>query len=201
MDQFRGAVKEILPALPPRLHFIQDKSVREWILASDVVVSSYSTSLIEAAVAEKSVYMLEPYPIPESLHVGWHDLVPHIKTYDEFLAQDTMKVESDALLGEWARKTLMADGDPIHRMANFIAQLVQGKMELPSSPSWKTIVPANRYRAYIQLRKIYRKVRFLLGIPKIEPVPQEYLKDIQGPEEINSRIRRWSDVLYAPPQK
>lgn len=200
IDQFIEAVKEIVPDVPPRLHIIQDENIREWILASDVVVSSYSTSLIEAAVAGKSVYMLEPYSIPEALQVSWHDLLPHIKTYEEFRARCTMKTELDSLLGQWARKTLMSEGDPIRRMTSFIAQLLQGKIELPPSPSWKTVVPDTRYRLYIQLRTVYRKIRYLLGIPKIEPVPPVYLKDIKDQEEIKNRIWKWLDLLYVSPK-
>jgi hypothetical protein len=71
-------------------------------------------------------------------------------------------------------------------------------MELPPSPSWKTIVPDARYRLYIQLRRFYRQVRYLLGIPKIEPVPPIYGKDVKDNQEITSRIRKWVNLLYAP---
>lgn len=196
MDEFLRAPKEILANLPPRLHIIQEGSVREWILTSDVVVSSYSTSLIEAAVAGKSVYMLEPYPIPESLRVGWHDHLPHLKSYDEFLARCILSTEVDSPLGRWARQNLMSNGDAIHRMADFIARLLQETLALPPSPSWETAVPDPDYRRYIQLRRIYRKARYLLGIPKIEPVSPEYLKDVKNVEEINERIQKWKDLLY-----
>lgn len=197
MNEFLRAAKEILSVVPPRLHFIQNGSVREWILASDIVVSSYSTSLIEAAVAGKSAYMLEPYPIPEALRVSWHDHLPHIETYDEFLAQCTMITDLDSSLGRWARKTLMSNGDSIHRMADFIAQLLKGILALPPSASWKAVVPDPGYRGYIQLRRLYRGMRYLLGIPKIEPVPPEYLKDVTSPEMINDKIEKWMDLLYA----
>jgi len=201
VDEFFSAIKKILPEIPPHFHIIQDKSVREWILASDVIISSYSTSLVEAAVAGKTVYMLEPYPIPEALQVRWHELLPHLKTYDEFHESCTLKTDSDSLLGQWARKTLMAESDSIHRMANFISQLLQGSIELPPSPSWKTIVPTTRYRAYLQLRKVYRRLRYFLGIPKIEPVPPVYLKDLKDQDEITNRIRTWSNLLYASSQE
>jgi len=197
MQDFLRSVGEILPDPPQHLHIIQEGSVREWILASDVVVSSYSTTLIEAAVAGKSVYMLEPYPIPESLRVGWHDYLPHLKMYEEFLAKCTKTTGLDSSLGPWARKTLMSKGDSIHRMADFIAQLVQGTMESPPAPSWETVVPDPGYRRYIQLRKHYRKIRHLLRIPKIEPVPPEYSKDVKSIEETTDKIGKWMDILYA----
>jgi hypothetical protein len=65
---------------------------------------------------------------------------------------------------------------------------------------WKTVVPDTRYRLYIQLRAVYRKIRYLLGIPKIEPVPPVYLKDIKDQEEIKNRIWKWLDLLYVSPK-
>ncbi|MFN8404156.1 MAG: hypothetical protein U0V48_11460 [Anaerolineales bacterium] len=201
MNEFLHAAKEILSVVPSQMHFIQDGSVREWILASDIVISSYSTSLIEAAVAGKSTYMLEPYPIPGALRVEWHDHLPHIATYDEFLVRCTTVTGLDSTLGQWARKTLMSNGDSIHRIADFIAQLLCGRLVSPSLLSWKTIVPDLSYRQYIRLRKLYRGARYVLGIPKIEPVTPEYLKDVQRTEMIKDKIENWKDLLYASPQE
>ena len=80
LNVFKSAIGKILDSLPPRLHVTKSESVREWILASDVTVSSYSTSLIEAAIAGKATYLLEPYPVPLSLQCEWHDHVAHTRT-------------------------------------------------------------------------------------------------------------------------
>ena len=74
------AVKEIIDIVPARMHFIKEKSVREWIMASDMVISSLSTSLVEAAIAGKPAYLLEPYPCPEFLQVDWQDYITTIST-------------------------------------------------------------------------------------------------------------------------
>ena len=108
------------------LHFIKGESVREWILASDVVISSYSTSLIEAAVANKPIYMAEPIPIPESLHCDWYDYAPRLHSSSEF--EEVCLTESDngaSKLRLWAQEEMLANGDPIEGLADFVARLVE----------------------------------------------------------------------------
>ena len=52
LAEFSATLERVAGGLPDRhLHVIKDESVREWIFASQVVVSSYSTTLIEAAIA------------------------------------------------------------------------------------------------------------------------------------------------------
>jgi surface carbohydrate biosynthesis protein len=82
---FSDGLLEAVQRLPGNLHVIKDGSVKEWSLASDLVVSNYSTTLVEAAVAGKPVFMLEPIPLPEFVHSGWHDLARRITTKDEFI--------------------------------------------------------------------------------------------------------------------
>ena len=106
------------------LHFTKADTVRDWIMASDVVFSSYSTSLIESAIAGKPIYMLEPIPIPESLYCDWYELVPRIHSIAEFEeACFVPKGNNDQKLQTWAQDTMLSNGDPIAGLANFIAEL------------------------------------------------------------------------------
>lgn len=111
------------------LHFIKDGSVREWILASDVVVSSYSTSLIEASIAGKPAYMVEPIPIPDSLYYDWYRFTPRIHSADEFEAacMNTKDVSSPSPLRSWAESEMLANGDPIRGLTDVVGQLVDAQ--------------------------------------------------------------------------
>lgn len=116
------------------LHFIKDGSVREWILASDVVISSYSTSLIEAAIAGKPAYMVEPIPIPESLHYDWYRFTPRIHSMDDFKAacMDAGHDSSQSALRSWAESEMLANGDPIQGLADIVKQLVDAQGHVKS---------------------------------------------------------------------
>lgn len=120
-----------------RLHFIKEESVREWILASDIVFSSFSTSLIESAVAGKPTFMAEPVDIPDSLYSDWYQHLFRVRTLDEFLSicldnsDETLK-NSSSSLKSWAESDLLANGDPIVNLAEFISLLIaqkQGQQE------------------------------------------------------------------------
>ena len=58
-------------------------SIREWIVASDMVGSSWSTAVWDAYQAGKRVFLFTPYERPEWLNVWWNDLVPNIRKTDE----------------------------------------------------------------------------------------------------------------------
>jgi len=117
------------------LHFTKAETVREWILASDVVFSSYSTSLIESAIAGKSIYMAEPIPIPESLSCDWYGLVPRIHDSAEFEQACVVPMENNNCdLQRWAEGEMLSNGDPIGGLADFISNLVKSKSTL--SRSW-----------------------------------------------------------------
>ncbi len=111
----------------PNLHFIKNESVRDWIMASDLVMSSYSTSLIEAAVAEKPIYMIEPLRFPDALSCDWYAHAPRIATADDFekACFNNSPSAADFRLKLWAEKNLLAYGDPIERLAGFVQQLVE----------------------------------------------------------------------------
>lgn len=106
------------------VRFIKEGSVREWILASDVVVSSYSTSLVEAAVAGKSAWMYEPIPIPASLHCEWYDYAPKLHSITDFLKvcrEDSVTGSSNGL-ATWAADNLLPPYDPIKRFSSHLKE-------------------------------------------------------------------------------
>lgn len=197
LAEFNAFVQNILPVIPGQLHIIQSESVREWILASDVVISSRSTSLIEAAVARKEFFILEPRPIPEPLQMAWYDLVPHLKTEQDFLDVTLGKMQNspDVRLADWARSQMMANGDSIHNLAENITRLLRGKIQSPgpasqasATPNLKFIPPPKVWAVYHEIR---RRLKHGIG-NKIEP---EYIKDVYSRVEIEERIQKWTRVL------
>ena len=199
LDKFQEAIDLILPSASQRLHIIQEESVREWILASDMVVSSYSTSLIEAAIAGKPIYMLEPYPIPAPLRAAWHDLMPHIKTGKEFFDACSFKTahETSHRLNQWARKSMMARGDSIRRLADYLVQLHQGGNEFSPVIPWEILSPDIKNRLFTWLRLPYRRIKRLLFRHKFSEIPLDYVKDVKDNVEIRTMVQKWAEVIFA----
>ncbi len=201
MGEFAAAVERSVPVRPPSLHIIKDESVREWILASDVVVSSYSTSLIEAAVAGKASYMLEPIPIPQALHVEWHDRTARLRTYAQFEAACLGQPErsSDQQLGQWARGQLMAHGDALANLADHLASLARQhrprlnldrrRLLAPRQPRW---APA-WLRFELERRQNERQRR------QPRQPAAFYERDLMTAGELAARSQAWGAVLAPAP--
>ncbi len=201
VEKFTAAAREVLGDISCHLHFLKEGTVREWILASDVVISSHSTSLIESAVAGKAAFMLEPFPMPSSLRVGWQECAAHLRTQAEFeLALDGERLTDASLpLSTWARTHLMSHGDSIWNLANLLGKLSRGNLAplpaptrrslmLPGTPLPWLSFEVQRYRSYKRWRQAPR-----------QPHPK-YQRDMLPPAEVEMRAARWSQVLgdYEP---
>ena len=165
-SDFEKFVREVAGPLPRRLRIIKEGTVREWIMASDVVASSYSTSLIEAAVAGKPAYMVEPLPIPDPLDAAWYVHAPRLTTRNQFVSAclETVDAASDDRLGKWARAELLGTGDPISNLADVLHRLCTSTMTRPPVPAAETIgvpgrTPTQRIRS-----QLHASVSFLRTI-------------------------------------
>jgi surface carbohydrate biosynthesis protein len=201
LTEFKEAVAQIIPSIPAGLHILKDESVRDWILASDVVVSSYSTSLLEAAIAGKPVYLVEPYPIPSSLKMQWHEYLPHIKTPQQFMESCLENTEQRAggILGEWAREQMMNSGDAIGRLAEILSHLLSSEAHVPSVPSWRASIPDVERRRRALKWVLSQRLRAIFGRQRVTRVSAEHVNDYFERDVIKTRIQRWSDVLFNGP--
>lgn len=124
LEYFQNKLKELFPGLSAKIHILKDYSVREWIMASDIVISSFSTSLIEAAIAQKSVFMLDPIKIPDELSADWYRFIPKIKTINSFFQIFENKIDQKNYekLFSWARKEFFVNKDPIIGLVNYLGR-------------------------------------------------------------------------------
>lgn len=198
IDKFRAVVKNILPDIPAHFHIIQQESIREWILASAVILSSHSTSLIEGAVAGKPVFMVEPHPIPAALKVEWHELLGHLKTCEEICNVCAGRfAHEDTRLGDWARRTMMGRGDGIQSLARYIADMLSGKTDVPPPPSREVATPSLKWIPPAWLWSVYRRAKQNVRFSMSNGIEPEFVKDVVSREEVNDRIAKWSRLLAA----
>jgi surface carbohydrate biosynthesis protein len=199
--------EKVLGKLPSRLHILKEGTVREWILASDIVISSYSTSLIEAAVANKSIYMLKPIPFPASLQMDWHELVPPIHTAEQFLSACSSALinTENQKLREWAIPALLSRGDAIENLTTILHTISQYDFLRPPIPS-SDIVPTIgkrefwlwRTRAWLHQKKLTYH-RLWAEIFQPETASNYYEQDRFTPVEVAQRAATWHDILIAQP--
>lgn len=108
------------------LHFYKGGSVREWILSSDVVISSFSTTLIEAALAGKPIAMVEPEPLIRAFSADWYQLLPKVTAYSSFReAAISTPMKSSVSLRKWAVETMLAPPDCVQALATQLISLIK----------------------------------------------------------------------------
>jgi hypothetical protein len=159
---------------------IKSESVREWILATDHVISSHSTTLIEAAMAGKPVHIFSSEPIPQSLAATWHGLVPHLTNKRIFLQElRRSPIEPNgSLLAAWGRAEF-GENDSLEAIASSISRLHHGLESKDQKP------PYNHRRAsYARIAvEIAQKMR-----------PHNRF-DAFGIRDVNRRVSRWKRVV------
>jgi surface carbohydrate biosynthesis protein len=209
--QIRAFAHEAVGDLPPTLHIIKGESAREWILASDHVVSSYSTTLIEASLCGKPVHLATSEPLPGGLHDEWYGLVPWIES-EEAMVRWGCATDLPATGGElerWARARLMGHGDPIRNIAVAIAALhpryrAQTPQELHARLEQR---PALALRGLSPVSSLVSRTRKrLMALPAYQRhlarrhpayvfTSRKHEKDLFGAHDVRQRIIRWSHIL------
>jgi surface carbohydrate biosynthesis protein len=198
LADFRAAVERVVPGVPDAMHLIQAETVREWIMASDVVLSSHSTSLIEAAVARRPAYMVTPFPVPETLTQEWHTLVPRLENYDDVrsAALGRRDAAEQAGLATWARTRFMSRGDSIENLAAYLAAVVAGDRPRPPVPSrLRATAQGDIYVVPKWVWFLFRRMRarFRRMVPDTSDLT--VLREYLAPAEIDRRVDRWARLL------
>ena len=144
-DQMVSFMLQTIGSSNENLKIIKAQTAREWILAADHVISSYSTTLIEAALAGKPIHRFSPEPFPAALEAEWHSLVPLLKDREAFLGamrQTPIKPTGEPL-ADWARTRFFPAGDPFNAIAEAIARLYAAAAPhtRPSVPDHKRLWP------------------------------------------------------------
>lgn len=178
--------------LPSHFHVIKEGSVREWILASDVVLSSFSTSLIEAAIAGKPIYMIEPLPLPEGLSSSWYQHVDRTRELDDFLraASREDRGGSPGALREWAQTELLARGDPIENLADLVGKLARSDQRLAPLPPPVGLLGRLRERRSSRLACAE-------GKSAIDMNRDTHEGDEFTEEDVQKRVATWRSILLA----
>jgi len=201
-ENFRAAMLEFAGEIPEHMHIIKHGTVREWTLASDLVFSSFSTTLLDAALAEKPVYMLTPFPIPDFLFAEWYDLTAKVSSFDEFAAvihADPLDANWESLQ-TWVRRQMMSQGDAISNLANMIHSLVQD--ELPISAPLEIssdLQKPNLDRTWRKFRKwgwnIWQSSLSFAGRKDTELDWSGHENDAFSISDTDVLVARWTDIL------
>lgn len=196
LSHFEEVSRELLDGPLDGIRLIKDGTVNEWILASDIVVSSFSTSLIEAAIAGKPAYMLEPYPLPDALWSIWYEEAECLRTREEFLDACLGRqslASSEQRLKSWAHRTMLSQGDPIKNLVNIIGQICDGTLK-PPAPARSEANAQRPQRSLVNgfLRDSWHSVQSLVA-RKDRDGDQD--SRVFRPRDVAGKMREWTSVL------
>jgi surface carbohydrate biosynthesis protein len=179
-DQMVNFMHRTVPNPNANLKIIKTETVREWILAADHVISSHSTTLVEAALAGKPIHRFSPEDYPEALALEWHHLVPLLADRKSFLdaINNHVTEPTGASLAEWARAQFLLAGDPLDAITDSIARLFSMDHQAQSASAARRQEGPNVGGSWDDLD---------LGAPY----------DVFDEEDVASRRSRWKDVLEA----
>lgn len=199
LKEFTDRVSKILSKIPQRMHFIKDETIREWILASDAVFSSRSSSLVDATIASRAAYLIEPIQTPKFIEPDWYPYITRIQTKNEFekLFKNNIPNTQNEKLLNWARSSMLARGDAIKNLADFIAGLCRGNIKHPGYARRKNVTQSGRFSIPKWLLFEYRKIRWknLRRNKVMKNIPSQYEKDNVTQDEINTKLDRWKSLL------
>jgi hypothetical protein len=191
VPQFLERVVPLLGgSIPKGLHITNEFSVRDWVLVSDATASSYSTSLIESAVAGKPTFMVETVPFPDLVLNPWYEHIDHIHTQEEFdaMVAGTTTQGSPERLAAWAENEMLAGGDPLVNIADWLAREYadQVKQPLVASPAKVAM-----RKLGCNFRMLNRKIRAAITKKAEGGNAHDYFT----PDEVVAMTDKWAALL------
>lgn len=195
VQEISDFMAELLDGAPPSFRLIKGRTARDWTLASDVVASSYSTVLIEAAVAGKALVKVDPLPVPPSLRYDWCDLVPGVATSKEFAAAcRAQDAASGAELRAWADRAFLLDRDPVHRLVKAVAEAVLDarSLEPVRSAGHSMQMSSETAARALALPPAGRHQLFEAEVGGYFFSPSTHEKDLFEGAEVEARVDAWA---------
>lgn len=208
--QIEAFARKSIGEIPTSLRIVKGESAREWIIACDHVMSSYSTTLIEASLCGKPVHLVSPEPLPEGLQDEWYDKLPWIESAEAFVKAATTVASPDSgdQLGQWARDRLLGNGDPIANIAAAIASLhprnqgvaYENLLDAVCGAPMRIYSPPPALSRWLDERRkrLMRSVEYQKHLTRRYPgysfTLQKHEKDLFSSQDVHRRMEAWRRV-------
>lgn len=177
---------------------ISDKSIKQWILVSDLVYTGNSSTFVEAYFAKKMYYLLFPMEVTPGFELTIIRDADKVKTYDEFCCTiDNQEMAfpvseqaiNDVYTIDWERPNYMKFAD----MAEEVLQDSYYQLTAEQLKSYRT-----KYPLGVRLQKKLSQIDFLyqiyLGLVQNDKLHGKWL-------EKQRTLRRRGDIIAAELQR
>ena len=193
IDQISNKINEFNLIIPSNFIFNKSYSVRNWILSSDFVVSTYSTTLLEAAISGKPTFMFEPIPVPKVLNVEWHEYVNKIYCLTDLEFVIKQSEFSNKYLLDWINKNILSKRNTIQNLLAFVFEKLESKTSknrIPLSLIFIHPVKNINKEFFRVILLVYESLKFLI-IRSLNRIDNEYKFDYSMHKNINKMVQRW----------
>ncbi len=113
IQEYEKGFRDYGVSVSSRVKFIKSGTANEWVTASDVIGSSWSTVVLDAFNLGKKCFLFQPFDLPGWLGVSWHQQVrriPNFEEFKEFLQERDPGTPSNDRIAD----------DPVSRTANVL---------------------------------------------------------------------------------
>lgn len=94
IDQYLNVFNKKVAQIPENIIFTKDLTIREWISVSNLIGSSWSTTVWDSLNIGKDAFLFTPIARPVWLNTYWNDQVVNVSTVDELMAQQLLSLDS-----------------------------------------------------------------------------------------------------------
>lgn len=134
-QNYEEIFEELNLEIPKNLNMRKDFSIREWLVISDIVLSSWSTTVIDAIKIGKRAALFSDKDKPEYIDMDWYSEVPLLRPNDKI---------KDLEFNNSYSQTLQVD-DEVQNLTNVLVKLVDDsnieiKRNYNLKPHWIKII-------------------------------------------------------------
>lgn len=189
VTQHRELFREHFGGVPSYVFPNKELSAHEWLIASDICYTNYSSLALDAYFIRKPAYLLEPEPYPEFLAYEWFEGFTRIKTL-EHLVRSIQEAPSRTGTVEVIEDQFDSALDGIKETADLVAEQTRNTAKSPSFSwgRWAAAVLKDR-RTYIDTVSLLRFLKMNLGI-RTHSMPEARRYDFFSAREIRMRLER-----------
>lgn len=121
-EQYTKRFRELFGSVPPRICITKQGNAHDWLVASDVCLTNFSSLALDAASIRLPAYLLAPEPFPDYLWMDWFEGLPIVSSSTEFEHAISDIETPPALHGAAARATIDTGLDGVVETAAALAE-------------------------------------------------------------------------------
>lgn len=124
VSQYKERFSQLLGYVPKNIIITKAHNAHDWLIASDVCFTNYSSLALDAFSVNKPTYLLEPQPFPEFLKYKWFDGFKKIANLKELQDAISTKNNNNSFSNVQLMKVYNTELNGVDKTAELLANFV-----------------------------------------------------------------------------